>query len=96
MSKEKRDSRRIPINCPAKIISSAQTPHYGTCRDLSINGMLLHTDYVPRPGELMEVFVMPPPGPMKPLHAQVQVTRCTKLENQDLFEIGAEILLVIK
>lgn len=96
MSKEKRGSRRIPIDCPAKIISSAQTPHYGRCRDLSINGMLLETDYVPRPGELMEVFIMPPPGPMAPLHAQVQVTRCTKLPEQDLFEIGAEIMFIIK
>ena len=90
---ERRTSLRVPLDCKAriKVLGSRET-YYGICRDLSVDGLLIESEYVPRAGQMLEVTVLPPQrGPIVPLHAVVQVRRCIELVSGQLYEIGAKI-----
>ena len=95
-----RSARRVPIDCPVKIllIESLGGPFYGTCTDLSVNGMTLQTSYVPRPEEELIVLLR---GPTmrglsnQPFQARVRVKRCHQLERDTLFELGVEIIEIL-
>lgn len=93
---EMRSGRRIPINCQVKIrVTESSEIAYGTTKDLSIDGISLLTDYVPRFGQLMEIHVLPPQGStIKPLRALVQVRRCVQLVAGRNYEIGTAILKI--
>jgi hypothetical protein len=95
---ELRGSRRIPIFCQVKIrVPDSGEIAYGTTRNLSVDGLSLVTDYVPRFGEMLEVHVLPPAGgPTPPLHALVQVKRCIRHKDAQLFEIGVVIRRILK
>lgn len=93
---EMRTARRIPINCQVKIrVTESGETVYGTTKDLSVDGISLVTDYVPRFGQLLDIHVLPPQGStIKPLRALVQVRRCVRIEGQRNYEIGTAILKI--
>lgn len=93
---EMRNARRIPINCQVKIrVTENGETVYGTTKDLSVDGVSLITDYVPRFGQLLDIHVLPPHGStIKPLRALVQVRRCVRMENSRSYEIGTAILKI--
>lgn len=93
---EMRNARRIPINCQVKIrVTENGEIFYGTTKDLSVDGVSLLTDYVPRFGQLLDIHVLPPQGStIKPLLALVQVRRCVKLDAGRNYEIGTTILKI--
>ena len=99
-NREQRNARRIPMNCKVKLrFPGSSMPAYGTCTDLSVSGLTIHTSYVPRPDETFEVFVMPPhsgPGPRTPFAARVQVKRCHEVERGKLYELGLAIIEVLQ
>lgn len=93
---EMRNARRIPLNCQVKIRSteSGETA-YGTTKDLSVDGVAILTDYVPRFGQLLEIHVLPPQGSsIQPLRALVQVRRCVQVVAGASYEIGTAILKI--
>lgn len=93
---ELRNARRIPISCLVKIraTESGETA-YGTTKDLSVDGISLITDYIPRFGQLLDIHVLPPQGStIRPLRALVQVRRCVQLVAGKSYEIGAAILKI--
>lgn len=93
---EMRNARRIPINCQVKIrVTENGETVYGATKDLSVDGVSLVTDYVPRFGQLLDIHVLPPQGStIKPLRALVQVRRCARVENSRNYEIGTAILKI--
>ena len=93
---EMRNARRIPINCQVKIrVTENGETVYGTTKDLSVDGVSLITEYVPRFGQLLDIHVLPPQGStIKPLRALVQVRRCVRVENSRDYEIGTAILKI--
>ena len=93
---EMRNARRIPINCQVKIrVTENGEIVYATTKDLSVDGVSLLTDYVPRFGQLLDIHVLPPRGStIKPLRALVQVRRCVKLDAGRSYEIGTAILKI--
>jgi hypothetical protein len=93
---EMRNARRIPINCQVKIrVTENGEIFYGTTKDLSVDGVSLLTEYVPRFGQLLDIHVLPPQGStIKPLRALVQVRRCARVENSRNYEIGTAILKI--
>ncbi|MDP2879620.1 MAG: PilZ domain-containing protein [Sulfuricella sp.] len=93
---EMRNARRIPISCQVKIrVTENGETVYGTTKDLSVDGVSLLTDYVPRFGQLLDIHVLPPQGStIKPLRALVQVRRCVRVENSRSYEIGTIILKI--
>lgn len=93
---EMRNARRIPINCQVKIrVTENGETVYGTTKDLSVDGVSLITEYIPRFGQLLDIHVLPPNGStIKPLRALVQVRRCARLENSRNYEIGTAILKI--
>ena len=93
---ELRNARRIPINCQVKIrVTESGETAYGTTKDLSVDGISLVTDYVPRFGQLLDIHVLPPQGStIKPLRALVQVRRCSQMIAGRSYEIGAVILKI--
>lgn len=97
--RERRSAVRVPLGCEAIIKPAApHPPRRGVCTDLSVDGMTLHTAYVPRPGELLEVVVQPAsnaPGSAPPMHAKVQVRRCHAIVGSALFEVGVKIIEVL-
>lgn len=93
---EMRNARRIPINCQVKIrVTENGEIVYGTTKDLSVDGVSLLSDYIPRFGQLLDIHVLPPQGStIKPLRALVQVRRCVKLDSGRSYEIGTTILKI--
>lgn len=93
---EMRNGRRIPLKCQVKIrVAESGETAYGVTKDLSVGGIALITDYVPRFGQLLEIHVLPPQGSsIKPLRALVQVRRCTLAVAGHSYEIGAAILKI--
>jgi hypothetical protein len=93
---EMRNGRRIPINCQVKIrVTESGETVYGTTKDISVDGVSLVTDYVPRFGQLLDIHVLPPQGSaIKPLRALVQVRRCVRVEKSRDYEIGTAILKI--
>jgi len=99
MTRDKRSARRIPVDCPARIRTDGIGPaFYGQCKDLSVGGMTLHSSFVPRPDEMVEVTLVPPrsggaaPAPMV---VKAKVRRCHELEREKVYEIGLEIIEVV-
>jgi hypothetical protein len=72
--------------------------HYGTCKDLAVGGMTLHSSFVPRPNEQLEVTLIPPhtagqqPAPMV---VKAIVRRSHEVERGKCYEIGLEIIEVV-
>lgn len=95
---ERRSARRLPMNCKARIkVTGSRDTHYGVCRDLSVDGMLIETDYVPRYGQLLEVHVLAPAGAtFQPLHALVEVRRCVQVVDGKLYRLGVSIRQIQK
>jgi hypothetical protein len=99
MNRDQRTARRVPVDCPARIRTRDIGPsYYGTCKDLAVGGLTLHTNFVPCPEEELEVTLMPPatggrkPAPMT-VHAKVK--RCHEIEHGKCYEIGLEIVQVV-
>ncbi len=93
---EMRCSRRVPIECYVKVrVSESGETFYAMSKDLSVDGIAMVAHYVPRFGELMEIQLQSPRGStLKPLRALVQVRRCSQLDDNRGYEIGAAILKV--
>mgnify|MGYP002138334173 CR=1 FL=1 len=70
----------------------------GTCVELSVGGMTIRSAHVPCMDEIFEIAVLPPEpgGVYQPLHARVQVRRCHGLAQAGLYEMGVEIVEIIK
>ncbi|GLR14570.1 hypothetical protein GCM10007907_33600 [Chitinimonas prasina] len=99
MSRDKRTARRVPVACPARIRTLDIGPsYYGTCTDLSVGGLTIHSNFVPRHDEELEVTVMPPRSggkPVPPMTARVKVRRCHEIEAGLTYEIGLEIVQIL-
>jgi hypothetical protein len=93
---ELRCSRRVPLECYIKAKSSdSGEVFYAMSKNLSVDGIALVAQYVPRYGERLEIQLQSPKGStLKPFKALVQVRRCVQLEDQKGYEIGAAILKV--
>jgi hypothetical protein len=96
----KRDALRVPIKCKVKICPlDFGLVYYGNCTDLSVRGLTVETDYVPRLDEEFDLYVMPPlasTGPKEPLAVRVKVMRCHQIEQGVMYELGLSILKVIR
>jgi hypothetical protein len=96
---ERRRERRIPLGCKVGIkVPGGGETIVGVCTNLSVGGMTIQSGHVPRMGEFFEVAVLPPEsgGSFMPLHARVQVRRCNALEEAGRYEMGVEIVVIIK
>jgi hypothetical protein len=99
MNRDLRTARRVPVDCPARIRTLDIGPtYYGTCKDLAVGGLTLHTNFVPKHDEELEVTLMPPAaGGRKPapMMVQARVRRCHEVEREKCYEIGLEIVKVV-
>ena len=96
---ERRRDRRIPLGCKVGIRFEGQSALViGTCVELSVGGLTIHSSHVPRMDEVFEIAVLPPEpgGVYQPLHARVRVRRCVGLAQPGLYAMGVEIVEVIK
>ncbi len=96
---ERRRDRRIPLGCKVGIkLEDAAAPVVGTCVELSVGGLTIHSTHIPRMDEVFEIAVLPPEpgGSFLPLHARVRVRRCHALGQAGLYAMGVEIVEVIK
>jgi len=98
--RERRTAVRIPLGSEAFIqpAASQHPPRKARCVDLSVDGMTLHTVYVPRPDEIFEVIVRPHEGPLAgpPIHVRAQVKRCHPVNGSAIYEVGVKIIEVLK
>lgn len=97
--KERRKDIRIPLGCRVGIKpAGASTPIVGACTEIGVGGMTIEVLYVPQMDEVFDVAVLPAEqgGAYTPLHARVRVRRCHALDEAGLYEIGLEIIEVIK
>jgi hypothetical protein len=99
LPQDQRRSRRVPIDCPARIRAVADgRVHDAMCRGLSTSGMTLHTDFVPRADEVIEVTLLPAAAGasrVQPMVARCRVRRCHAIEYGRCYELGVEILGVL-
>jgi hypothetical protein len=99
MNQDQRAARRIPVDCPARIRTRDIGPaFYGTCKDLAVGGLTLHTSFVPRPDEELEVTLLPPASggrKIPPMIVNARVRRCHEIERDKCYEIGLEIIKVV-
>ncbi len=96
---ERRRDRRIPLGTKVGIkLPGNASAIVGTCIELGVGGMTIHSSHIPRMDEVFEVAVLPPEqgGAYMPLHARVRVRRCDGLEQAGLYEMGVEIIEVIR
>ncbi|MDD3352790.1 PilZ domain-containing protein [Zoogloea sp.] len=96
---ERRRDRRIPLGCKVGLkFRGHAAPVVGDCIELSVSGMTIHSRHVPQMDEVFEVAVLPPEhgGPFQPLHARVRVRRCHNLGPSGLYEMGVEIIEIIR
>ncbi|WP_410498744.1 PilZ domain-containing protein [Chitinibacter sp. S2-10] len=97
-ARDQRGALRVLVKCKVKIRPlDLGMPFYGDCIDLSVTGMTVQTNYVPRPDEEFDIYVMPARTQglaAEPFSARVQVRRCHQLEMQTLYELGLEIIQV--
>ena len=96
---ERRRDRRIPLGCKVGIkLKNVAALIVGTCVELSVGGMTIRSAHVPCMDEIFEIAVLPPEpgGVYQPLHARVQVRRCHGLAQAGLYEMGVEIVEIIK
>ena len=96
---ERRRDRRIPLGCKVGIkLKNVAAPIVGTCVELSVGGMTIRSAHVPCMDEIFEIAVLPPEpgGVYQPLHARVQVRRCHGVAQAGLYEMGVEIVEIIK
>ena len=96
---ERRRDRRIPLGCKVGIkLKGASALVVGTCVELGVGGMTIHSTHVPQMDEVFEIAVLPPEpgGAWQALHARVRVRRCHGLPEGGLYEMGVEIIDVIK
>ena len=96
---DQRSAKRVPVSFRAKIkVEGDGYAFYGECTDLSVGGMTLRTNYVPRPNEEFEVFLLPPRvegSSVRPFSARVRVMRCHEIERNRLYEIGLSTIEVM-
>jgi len=97
---EHRDGRRVPVGCSATVrLLATNTSFCGTCHDISVHGMCLHTNVMPHRDEELEVTVIPPlmeTGVLaEPLAVRAQVKRCRVVEPDMRYELGVEIVSVL-
>lgn len=97
---ELRGALRVPVLFQVRIRASGiSASFYGQCTDLSVTGMTVRSNFVPRPSEELEVHaVQPRLGKVAPqvFAARVQVVRCHELEAGQLYELGLSILEVLR
>lgn len=96
---ERRRDRRIPLGCKVGIkLRDVEAPVVGTCVELSVGGLTIHSRHVPRMDEVFEIALLPPEpgGVFQPLHARVRVRRCHGLAQPGMYEMGVEIVEVIR
>ena len=96
---ERRRDRRIPLGCKVGIRLDGQSaPVIGTCVELSVGGLTIHSSHVPRMNEIFEIAVLPagPGGVYQPHHARVQERRSDGLAQPGLYALGVEFIDVIK
>lgn len=99
MTREQRTARRIPVDCPARIRTMDIGPtYYGSCKDLAVGGMTVHSSFVPRPDEELEITLLPPTANGRkptPMVVRARVRRCHEVERGKCYEIGLEIMQVV-
>ncbi|WP_028453300.1 PilZ domain-containing protein [Chitinilyticum aquatile] len=97
---DQRSALRVPVSCKVKLrLPDLGMSYYGECTDLSVQGLTVKTNYVPRPQEEFEVYVMPPsaPGsPREPMALHVRVMRCHALQQKEMYELGLSIVTVLR
>jgi hypothetical protein len=95
---DQRGALRVIVNCKVKIRPlDLGLPFYGECTDLSVTGMTVQTNYVPRPDEEFDIYVMPARTAnlrSAPFSARVKVRRSYQLDMASLYELGLEIIQV--
>lgn len=97
--RERRAALRVPLGCEATIVPPPPLPRRkAICADISVDGLTLHTLYVPRPDEVFDVLVRPHDGPVSTgtMHVRVQVRRCQQIRGSQEYALGVKILEVIK
>mgnify|MGYP001558430318 FL=1 len=95
---DQRGALRMLVKCKVKIRPmDLGMPFYGDCTDLSVTGMTVQTTYVPRPDEEFDIYVMPARTlalASEPFSARVRVKRSHRIEQDGLYELGLEIVMV--
>lgn len=96
---ERRRDRRIPLGCKVAIrVEGTREPVVGVCVELSVGGMTIQSSHVPCMDEVFELVVLPPePGGVhSPLHVRARVRRCDGTAQPGLYEMGVEIIEVLR
>ena len=93
---EKRNFNRLAINHEMTYILDGadifdQEPDQGICKNLSADGVLFSSDKSIAPGTIVNINITPRQSQVVPLEAEVEVTRTTKSETGNNFEIAGFI-----
>ena len=78
---EKRDFPRMSVDCAARFRANGSGEiSNAIVKDLSGGGMLIWTDEPVDPGSRINIVVVPGKTITPPLHAELQVVRCSPIE----------------
>jgi len=95
---EKRNAIRMLIGCMAEINNPGSAQTYPcTCRDLSIDGIAIESDYAANEGEMLEITLHPPENSaIAPLNAVMKVLRMDTVETLSgpRFRISGNIKII--
>jgi hypothetical protein len=65
---------------------------------LAVGGMTVHSSFVPRHDEELEITLLPPQADghkPKPMIVRARVRRCHEVEQGKCYEIGLEIMQIV-
>lgn len=92
---EKRDFRRMNINCPVTLqLSDSGDTLSGHCHDLSGGGVLVSTDRIALPGQRFNLALSGDNPLFSSLKAEAEVVRMLRVENQR-FQWGARLIRIL-
>ena len=82
--KEQRDYPRMELDCPASFSFMGQPGTQGAIvKNLSGGGVLMWIEGQVTPGSNLDIEVAPPNSRTPPMHARMQVLRCTPVDGAD-------------
>lgn len=94
--RDRRVTRRVKMGCKAKIrVPASGETFYGECVDLSVDGLAVRSNFVPRFGERVDVVLMVAGiggQPARPLALHAEVRRCNEWVSGYLYDIGLRIV----
>ena len=85
----------MKLRCPARIRTRRGETFYGECVELTVEGLSVHSEYVPQFREMLEIIVTAPDlagKPVAPLRLTTEVMHCCAVEPGSRFEMAMTIV----